>query len=193
MTGLGAEPFDQAVAAAMAVYQHFAVHLVGNTLRTWTPAQLDGHLALSFGNRYLTHAKFADGEPRGDLSDVVDPFRILQPRLTTQVHTQENVVEYWEQTVMEDKRRCVMHCLGIWECLIGISSFQRIKPDGIFPGAMVELQIAFAAVKLGQHDYIFLPKLRAICVLSRAVQSVSILEMYAAVYSWLLGLQYVGH
>ncbi|KAL1938899.1 hypothetical protein VTO73DRAFT_11052 [Trametes versicolor] len=155
VSGLGMEPFDGAVSAVMTIYQHFCAHLVGHNLRTWSTSRLENHLTLSFGNRYLTASKFAEGEPRGDLSDVVDPFYILEPHLTTQVHLQENVVEYWEQTVTENQG----------------SSFRRIKPDVIFPGTMVELQIAFAAVKVGRHEYIFLPKLRAICVLSRAVQS----------------------
>ncbi|EIW65145.1 uncharacterized protein TRAVEDRAFT_111478, partial [Trametes versicolor FP-101664 SS1] len=147
VSGLGVEPFDGAVSAVMTIYQHFCAHLVGHNLRTWSTSRLENHLTLSFGNRYLTASKFAEGEPRGDLSDVVDPFYILQPRLTTQVHLQENVVEYWEKTVTENQG----------------SSFRRIKPDVIFPGTMVELQIAFAAVKVGCHEYIFLPKLRAIC------------------------------
>ncbi len=173
MSGLGIEPFDKAVSAVMTIYQHFCAHLVGHNLRTWRTSRLENYLTLSFGNRYLTASKFAEGEPRGDLSDVVDPFYILQPRLTTQVHLQENVVEYWEQTVTENQGRCVVfRCLPLCKSLTAISSFHRIKPDGIFPGTMVELQIAFAAVKVGHHEYIFLPKLRAICVLSRAVQSV---------------------
>ncbi|EIW51397.1 uncharacterized protein TRAVEDRAFT_84659, partial [Trametes versicolor FP-101664 SS1] len=166
VSGLGIEPFDKAVSAVMTIHQHFCAHLVGHNLRTWRTSRLENYLTLAFGNRYLTASKFAEGKPRGDLSDVVDPFYILQPRLTTQVHLQENVVEYWEQTVTENQGR-------------SISSFRRIKPDGIFPGTMVELQIAFAAVKVGHHEYIFLPKLRAICVLSRAVQSVITSSLYS--------------
>ncbi|KAI0643198.1 hypothetical protein C8Q79DRAFT_915303, partial [Trametes meyenii] len=96
--------------------------------------------------------KFADGEPHGDLSEVVDPFNVLRPHLSSQVHLQENVVEYWERQAHTCSQR---------------SSFKRIKPDTIMPGTMVELQVAFTVAKLGRHDYIFLPKLRAICILSR--------------------------
>ncbi|KAI0717659.1 hypothetical protein C8Q72DRAFT_756818, partial [Fomitopsis betulina] len=152
VSGLGIEPFDKAVSAVMTIYQHFCAHLVGHNLCTWSTLRLENYLTLSFGNRYLTASKFAEGEPWGDLSNVVDPFYILQPHLTTQVHLQENVVEYWEQTVTENQG----------------SSFHCIKPDTIFPGTMVKLQIAFAAVKIGRHEYIFLLKLRAICVLSHA-------------------------
>ncbi|KAI0364741.1 hypothetical protein BV20DRAFT_1056968 [Pilatotrama ljubarskyi] len=116
------------------------------------------YLALTFSNRYLTPAKFAEGEPVADLSLDVDPFNILRPLLTNQVHLQENVVEYWEQESVGTSGQ----------------SFRHIKPDLIVPGTMVELQVAFAAVKLGRKDFVFLPKLRAICVLNRVVQAVCV-------------------
>ncbi|KAI0676637.1 hypothetical protein C8Q78DRAFT_1073421 [Trametes maxima] len=71
-----------------------------------------------------------------------------------QVHLQENVVEYWQCCTQSTK-----------------PSFKRIKPDAIMPGTMVELQVAFAVAKLGRHDYIFLPKLRAVCILNRVVHT----------------------
>lgn len=83
VSGLGIEPFDKAVSAVMTIYQHFCAHLVGHNLRTWSTLHLENYLTLSFGNRYLTASKFAEGEPWGDLSNVVDPFYILQPHLTT--------------------------------------------------------------------------------------------------------------
>ncbi|KAI0644165.1 hypothetical protein C8Q79DRAFT_1011967 [Trametes meyenii] len=128
----------------------FSAHLKGHHLRTWQPERANAHLSLTFGNRYLTPVKFADGEPHGDLSEVVDPFNVLCPHLSSQVHLQENVVEYWERNTQPNKTR-------------------RIKPDAIMCGAMVELQVAFTIAKLGRHDYIFLPKLCAICVLNRTV------------------------
>ncbi|KAI0640355.1 hypothetical protein C8Q79DRAFT_921845 [Trametes meyenii] len=146
ITGLGVEPFDDAGAAVLAVYNQFSAHLKGHHLRTWQPERANAHLSLTFGNRYLTPVKFADGEPHGDLSEVVDPFNVLRPHLSSQVHLQENVVEYWERNTQPNK-----------------TSFRRIKPDAIMCGAMVELQVAFTVAKLGRHDYIFLPKLRAIC------------------------------
>lgn len=51
-------------------------------------------------------------------------------------------------------------------------SYQRIKPSAILPASLVEVQVTFSAVKLGRTDYIFLPKLRSVCILSRAIHSV---------------------
>ncbi|KAI0666355.1 hypothetical protein C8Q78DRAFT_984218, partial [Trametes maxima] len=166
ITGLGVQPFDDAAAAVLAVYHQFSAHLKGHHLRIWQPERANAHLTLTFGNRYLTAAKFSDNEPHADLSEVVDPFNVLRPHLSSQVHLQENVVEYWQ---------CCTHC-----CIRSqITSFKRIKPDAIMPGTMVELQVAFAVAKLGRHDYIFLPKLRAVCILNRDYNT-SIIKLLSA-------------
>ncbi|KAI0665426.1 hypothetical protein C8Q78DRAFT_1072990 [Trametes maxima] len=154
ITGLGVQPFDDAAAAVLAVYHQFSAHLKGHHLRIWQPERANAYLTLTFGNRYLTAAKFSDNEPHVDLSEVVDPFNVLRPHLSSQVHLQENVVEYWERQAHPTR-----------------PSFKRIKPDMIMPGTMVELQVAFTVAKLGRHDYIFLPKLRAICILNRVVHT----------------------
>ncbi|KAI0667352.1 hypothetical protein C8Q78DRAFT_1071822 [Trametes maxima] len=159
ITGLGVQPFDDAAAA-------FSAHLKGHHLRIWQPERANAHLTLTFGNRYLTAAKFSDNEPHADLSEVVDPFNVLWPHLSSQVHLQENVVEYWQCCTQSTK-----------------PSFKRIKPDAIMPGTMVELQVAFAVAKLGRHDYIFLPKLHAVCILNRVVHTdynTSIIKLLSA-------------
>ncbi|KAI0648855.1 hypothetical protein C8Q79DRAFT_904731, partial [Trametes meyenii] len=155
LTGLGIQPFKDASAAIMAIYQQFNLYLKGNGLRQWNPEQAHPYLTLQFANRYLTPAKHAGNEPEVDLCEVVDPFEVLKPRLRSEVHIQDNVVEYWENNGQGERR----------------GSFRRIKPDAIAPGLMVELQITFIAVKLGRNDYAFLPKLRSICVLNRVVHS----------------------
>lgn len=49
---------------------------------------------------------------------------------------------------------------------------------------MVELQVAFQAIRVRRDEYIFLPILRAICLLSREVEQVSyIIGWYANLYS----------
>ena len=47
-----------------------------------------------------------------------------------------------------------------------------MRPELIVISNLVELQVAFMAVRLARAEYIFLPKLRAICVLSREVERV---------------------
>ncbi|KAI0666734.1 hypothetical protein C8Q78DRAFT_1072132 [Trametes maxima] len=168
ITGLGVQPFDDAAAAVLAVYHQFSAHLKEHCLRTWQPERANAYISLTFGNRYLTPVKFSDSEPHADLSEVVDPFNVLRPHLSSQVHLQENVVEYWERQAHPTRPR---------------TSFKRIKPDVIMPGTMVELQVAFTVAKLGQHDYIFLPKLRAICILNRVVHTVSVVLKFSQDYN----------
>ena len=53
--------------------------------------------------------------------------------------------------------------------------YNKVKPETFQVTHLVEVQIGFAAIRLARHEYIFLPKLRAICLLNRAVEQASIL------------------
>ena len=58
------------------------------------------YLTLTFGNEYLTPAKYAVGELSMDLGQFIDPFDVLQSHLMTgQAHLQENAIVYWEQEI----------------------------------------------------------------------------------------------
>lgn len=43
----------------------------------------------------------------------------------------------------------------------------------LYHSNMVEVQVAFHAIRVGRQEYLFLPKLRAICLLNRVVERVS--------------------
>ena len=46
--------------------------------------------------------------------------------------------------------------------LLGASAtFERSKPDAFNLSNMVEAQVSFQVVRVGRHDYVFVPKLRA--------------------------------
>ena len=38
---------------------------------------------------------------------------------------------------------------------------------------MVEVQVSFQVVRVGRYDYVFIPKLRALCLLNRNAEAVS--------------------
>lgn len=38
---------------------------------------------------------------------------------------------------------------------------------------MVEVQVSFQAIRVARHDYVFIPKLRAMCLLDRTAEAVS--------------------
>ena len=83
----------------LAIYQTFQNHVTakGSQLRAWQPAYDQDDLALKVGNRYLTLRKHAEGEEPMDLSDTIDPFNVLRPHLQSEIHVQDNLVEYWEK------------------------------------------------------------------------------------------------
>ncbi|RDX40906.1 hypothetical protein OH76DRAFT_1365474 [Lentinus brumalis] len=150
LVGFGAERFDCAVRGLGSIYQYFNRHVArtGSRLREWTPGRDGANATLTFANRYLSSARDAVGEVPADLADVVDPFNVLRPLLHTEVHTQDNVVEYWQR----QDNKLTSHS----------ERFVRIKPDAFSISNMVEVQIGFIAVKTGRTEYIFLPKLRSI-------------------------------
>ncbi|KAM5539829.1 hypothetical protein V8D89_006642 [Ganoderma adspersum] len=90
LTGLGMVGFDDAVRGINHVSR------AGSHLRTWTPGRDGQDLTLMFANRYLTSNHDVGNETSTDPS-VIDPFNILRPLIKNEVHTADNVVEYWEQ------------------------------------------------------------------------------------------------
>ena len=51
--------------------------------------------------------------------------------------------------------------------------FERYKPEFFNLSNMVEVQVSFQAIKIGKHDYVFLPKLRSLCLINRDAEVVS--------------------
>ena len=98
LTGLGTDRFDTAVRGVQTIHQVFSNHVsqAGGHLSDWTPGRDGQNLTLMFGNRYLTSARDIGNESSIDMSTIVDPLNILCPLIKTEVHTADNVVEYWE-------------------------------------------------------------------------------------------------
>ncbi|KAI1789299.1 hypothetical protein LXA43DRAFT_974333 [Ganoderma leucocontextum] len=146
LTGLGVEHFDK------------DAHLICRRcqLCDWKPGHNGEDLMLTFTNRYLTPSilavenKDAQGETPFDLAELIDPLNILRPHLRSEVHIQENVVEYWQRSEN--------------------NVFSHIKPDMFNTGNLVEVQVGFVTVRLSRQEYIFLPRLRALCLLSHVVE-----------------------
>ena len=105
ISGLGVEGFDAAVKGALVIYQAFQsrVSALKGQLRDWAPMAGEGDITLTFGNRYLTREKERGGDQLADISQVVDPFNVLRPRLRLEHHTTDNVVEYWERQTVDSK------------------------------------------------------------------------------------------
>ncbi|KAM5532011.1 hypothetical protein V8D89_014345 [Ganoderma adspersum] len=144
LTGLGTEGFDVA-------QPYFRA---GGHLRDWTPGRDGQDLILMFGNRYLTSSHDTGDNVSIEMSPIVDPLNILCPLIKNEVHTADNVVEYWE-------RRGVHSTSEV---------YIEIKPGLFTLTNLVELQVSFAIIRIACQEYTFVPKLWAICLLDRIVE-----------------------
>ncbi|KAM5530021.1 hypothetical protein V8D89_016311 [Ganoderma adspersum] len=117
LTELGTDGFDLAVRGVQTIHQVLSNHVsrAGGHLRNWTPGCDGQDLTLMFGNRYLTSSRDVGGDVSIDMSPIVDPLNVLRPLIKTEVHTADNVVEYWEHrgghTTRYDYNLSVIHVL----------------------------------------------------------------------------------
>ncbi|KAI1793219.1 hypothetical protein LXA43DRAFT_1059933, partial [Ganoderma leucocontextum] len=128
LTGLGVQGFDAAVRGIQNIYQVFANHISksGGRLREWVPGRDQQDLTLTFASRYLTSSRDAGEEPLADLAEFVDPFNVLRPLLRGEVHTVDNVVEYWERRKYSE---------GF--------DYDAVKPFMFALTSLVEVQVSF--------------------------------------------------
>ena len=175
LSGVGIAQFESAVKGLLVIYQMFEAEVArtGNKLRPWQTRRDSDDLVLHFANRILTSRKDAGEEEAVDLESVIDPLNVLRPLLRGEVHLQDNVVEYWEQRLQGDGTKSVRHVLGLCRADIDRTrTYARITPDRLPLAGLVEVQVGFSAVRLGHQEYVFLPKLRAVCLLERQVELV---------------------
>lgn len=101
------DAFDAAVRGVQNIFQFFQAHVSrgGGRLRDWSPGRDGQDLTLTFANRYLTSSRDGEGQVQVDLAEIVDPFNVLRPLLRSEVHVEDNVVEYWE--CRKGEKRCV--------------------------------------------------------------------------------------
>lgn len=105
LTGLGIPAFDLAVQGMRIIQQGFVVHLGDEKVRDWEVRKDGDNLALAFNNRLLTHPRDAHGEEILDMSSI-DPLKVLQGRLKSEMYTSDNVVEYWQ---CQSQKRYIMN------------------------------------------------------------------------------------
>ncbi|KAI1786783.1 hypothetical protein LXA43DRAFT_897369 [Ganoderma leucocontextum] len=170
LTGLGVQGFDAAVRGIQNIYQVFANHISksGGRLREWVPGRDQQDLTLTFASRYLTSSRDAGEEPLADLAEFVDPFNVLRPLLRGEVHTVDNVVEYWElyATSANDQRLSF--------------DYDAVKPFMFALTSLVEVQVSFMIVRVARQEYAFIPKLRAICLFNRMDYNLSTIRILAS-------------
>ncbi|KAM5530398.1 hypothetical protein V8D89_015933 [Ganoderma adspersum] len=123
LTGLGTDGFDLAVHGVQTMHQVLSNHIsrAGGHLRNWTPGCDSQDLTLTFGNRYLTSSGDIGGGVSINMLPIVDPLNVLHPLIKTEVHTADNVVEYWEHrgghTTRYDYNLSAIHVLASGQLL----------------------------------------------------------------------------
>ncbi|TCD64113.1 hypothetical protein EIP91_004526 [Steccherinum ochraceum] len=159
ITGLGARRFDKAVNAHW-ILMDTLVPFVGGKDRintSWNPAKGHYHSypTMTIANRYFTSPQEAKTQPTIAFSDQVDPLSVLQNYGNKYhlKHTEDNEVQYFERSI--GRKGPV---------------FRTIAPGFIQPTNMVEVQLGVCAQRLGVGKYIFLMKMRSVCVLNRVVK-----------------------
>lgn len=104
LSGLGIESFDNAVQGTKLIHQSFVSHLREEKVKDWELRKDGDNLILAFHNRLLTPYKDLRGEEVLDMS-AVDPLKVLQGRLTSEVYTSDNQVEYWQTHSQSNNKR----------------------------------------------------------------------------------------
>ncbi len=96
LTGVGTKQFEQAARAVLAIRTLFSATLPGDTLLPWTPIIDGGHKCLEFSNRYFTSGNVEGSKPV-EFQTGVDPKGILANLEVNGIHTDDNVVLYFER------------------------------------------------------------------------------------------------
>jgi len=77
LVGMGAKPFNEAVAGLVAIHQKFDGFYQAKALMPWVTDGVNEHFTLSFSNRYLMAAHLAQDQPHLDPDPIIDPMHIL--------------------------------------------------------------------------------------------------------------------
>ena len=104
LTGLGLEQFEQAIQAVLQIYNRFGSNLPQGCLDPWKPQVMNGHLTLTFANRYLASFHEAEGMQATPLSQDVDPNGVIRKSVPKVYHTSDNDVLYFERVACGDDR-----------------------------------------------------------------------------------------
>ena len=105
LTGLGTPTFEAAVEGILDIYSLFSSHVPRNRLKPSTCCDTYGEFtSVETSNRYFTSIK--DSGPMVEhiaFSNEIDPHGILANLATNSnyIHSDDNVVEYYERTTTE--------------------------------------------------------------------------------------------
>ncbi|KAH9837946.1 uncharacterized protein C8Q71DRAFT_706152, partial [Rhodofomes roseus] len=156
--GLADPLFDQGAVAVLAIHQFLESRLGSGSLQDMDVKREQGHIVLDFHNRYLTPRSEAAVTSIIPFPNDYDPRHILQSRVTDEVFTTDNAVQFYERVKLDGSSRSKYQ-------------FKQSHPTALSVGQLVEIQTSFAVVPRGKKKYKLINKLRSICVLDRSIEN----------------------
>ncbi|KAH9829028.1 uncharacterized protein C8Q71DRAFT_863579 [Rhodofomes roseus] len=156
--GLADPLFDQGAVAVLAIHQFLESRLGSGSLQDMDVKQEQGHIVLDFHNRYLTPRSEAAVTSIIPFPNDYDPRHILQSRVTDEVFTTNNAVQFYERVKLDGSSRSKYQ-------------FKKSHPTALSVGQLVEIQTSFAVVPRGKKKYMLINKLRSICVLDQSIEN----------------------
>ena len=158
----------------MEIQELLASQLPANSVDKLVPETTNKFLTLEFSNRYFTlDARGIEEEI--PMNPLIDPLSLLRNRVPPNAkHVSDNQVLYYE-------RKGLPEYVSVMSFNAKVNprysprheSYNEINPTAIQITNLVEIQVGFSAIPIAKGRYKVLSKLRSICVLDRAVESVS--------------------
>ncbi|KAF8329028.1 hypothetical protein F5887DRAFT_1081409 [Amanita rubescens] len=155
LTGLGTPTFEAAVKGILDVYSLFGGHVPRDKLKPCGCIDAYGEFtSIDSSNRYFSSIKDCGPTERQiPFSSDTDPYGILSNLENSgYVHNINNVVEYYERTILET----------------GETKYVEISPVRFQIGDIVEAQMTFMLVSLPGNDYKMVSILRSMTMLDNS-------------------------
>ena len=101
ITGLGNAQFGEATVAMLSIHQLFSKMLVKGTMLDWEVKREQEHIVLDFHSQYLSLREKTISSAIIDIPKDIDPFGILQKRITDEVFTTDSTIDCFQRVRVE--------------------------------------------------------------------------------------------
>lgn len=101
ITGLGNVQFGEATVAMLSIHQLFSKMLVKGTMLDWEVKREQEHIVLDFHSQYLSLWEKTISSAIIDIPKDIDPFGILQKRITDEVFTTDSTIDCFQRVRVE--------------------------------------------------------------------------------------------
>ena len=192
LTGFGAPNIRACINGIVDIRHTFSRSLPPGSLDDWVPELFDGHSAIDVGNRYFVNRHDKADDENVSFDQCVDPDGILEEAMGSEFcHTLENEVKYFELTRANDTIGYGMLVSQNQPTnLLCNNRYNKINPNKIRVGDIVEAQVSFVTVPVRDKRYKLLVVLRAITLLDCQPLKVCVHLIYIDQLSYPAGCRY---